>query len=117
MHFPTLDSFIQAVCAVTTSAEAKTFFESYVEYLETNHPSVKAPLSTARADIGWVFGEGMPAPMRRVWGEATGAEHPTLGPDYTYREFSPAELFQCGVENGQKGVERYRPTPWRSQLS
>lgn len=114
--FPNLEAFIQAILAVTTPAEARTFFDEYVEYLKTHHPSVETFIPRAQADIGWVFGEGMPLEKRGMWHEATGAEHP-FGSDFRVRHLTTSELFLRGYEDGLKGALPYRPTPWRVQLS
>ena len=57
--------------------DAKRFFNGYVDYIhQEGKVSQEEAVTIAKANLGWMFGEGMPPKRITMWHEATGAMHP-----------------------------------------
>jgi hypothetical protein len=97
------DDIGAVVFSTKTAKEALAFYEGYVEWI-TNEKGSKAPATVAKAEqiarsnIGWFFGEGLPAKRIALWTEACGASHPVFGTKVP----SPEVAFKKGLEMGKK---------------
>lgn len=93
---------IDAVMAINDSADAERFFEAYAHSIRQHRAlTVGESRARARAEIGYVFCEGMDIEHRRMWNKAAGIEHPFLGP-LTDHDPTPEECLAAGVELGQR---------------
>lgn len=80
----TIGDFYNAVLNIHDGAEARAFYEQYVEHnmthaMDERYRTPEGAAALARSNIGWVFGEGMPQEDVIMWAEACGAEHPIFG--------------------------------------
>ena len=101
---PTIGEIIQEVLRIDTPEEAERFYGQYVEHIRKTQEGIldtlpdgftppETPEWVARANIGWVYGEGMTTERRAMWYAVTGAEHPVFGLTTPTAE----EAFQAGV--------------------
>ncbi len=98
----TLGDFVSAVMTITTEAEALQFFEGHVVWLQRQQPrTLEEACEAARANIGWVFGEGMRPALRAMWNKICGAQHPVFG----VTSPSLGEALQAGMDTSTGGVE------------
>lgn len=75
----TVGQFIRDVMAIDTEEEMGAFFDHYVAELVGQGQTVERAKVIARANIGWCFGEGMPADIIDKWVEVTDSAHPIFG--------------------------------------
>jgi hypothetical protein len=97
----TLRDLVRAVLAISEPADARRFFEGYVEHLAARGrwSSLDPVLKIARTNIGWCFGEGMTKERRWMWVVATGASHPIFG--MMEDDPSPESAFEAGRRMGE----------------
>lgn len=79
----TTGDLMDAIWSVDTEEDARRFFEGHVADIQRQvdegvWDSRYTPEEGARANIGWMFGEGMPQERIAMWRRVTGAEHPAL---------------------------------------
>src|SRR3990172_8666847 len=72
--------FIRTVFSIKNEGDAKKFYRGYVEWLKDRHKTGDpAPEVVAKANVCWVFGEGMERSLIQMWIKACGAAHPVFG--------------------------------------
>lgn len=99
----TIGDLYNAVLAIHDGAGARAFYEEYVLWTKTHAAdpqfrSQEGAESLAKANIGWIFGEGMPSADVTMWTEACGAEHPVFGRGIL--TVTPEEAFEAGLQRG-----------------
>jgi hypothetical protein len=98
-----IGDLIDAVLGIHTPSEALSFYNDYVEWIRALRakktvafdPS-STPEDTARSNIGWCFGEGMPEQDVVMWSTAVGASHPVFGT--AVNSMTPQQLFDAGAK-------------------
>ena len=81
----TTGDFILVTMRIKEEATAREYFEGYVEWLRfwrETHPQDAGRFTveqTAKANIGWCFGEGMEPEISAMWVRVCGASHPVFG--------------------------------------
>jgi len=99
----TLGHLIGAIISIDNEADAREFYESYVEWIrahEKETTSTFLPAQVAAQNIGWCFGEGMAPERIAMWRRATPAYHPVL--PLTEDDVPSAEdCFEAGKRLGQ----------------
>lgn len=105
--------FITQVLGIENPEAARRYFDERVTFLRERYPEIPDPVTAMQKDIGWVFGEGMPQPQRKMWADAVGAVHPA-GPEYAERDFTPDEMLKAGMALAQQHIhEREHPSAWQ----
>lgn len=93
----TIGDFVRATMGVDNIEEARLFHEGYVEYLVA--VGCADPTATARANIGWCFGEGMTGERIAMWRATCDAAHPICGTAIP----TPEMAFVMGQQVGRGG--------------
>lgn len=96
----TFEKLFNAVEQITKKLDAQIYFAGYVDYLREKRPdwSTEQCETTARHNIGWMFGEGLPQTQKDMWHEAVGATHPVFG----MATPTAQEAFEAGFRMGEK---------------
>lgn len=89
----TIGELCGAIFGVDNDEDARRFFSGYAEWLSTVPDLGGDPFSVARANIGWVYGEGLAPERIEMWTRATGAAHPVFGAQIPT---DPAEALALG---------------------
>jgi hypothetical protein len=95
----TMGDMMDAIWSVEDEEDMRPFFNSYVEYLKSR-PDCDDPEGVARANIGWMFGEGMAQDRINMWTRATQSAHPVFGSMATRP--SPEEALQQGIDASRR---------------
>jgi hypothetical protein len=79
----TVGDLMDAIWSVDNEEDARLFYAGHVANIQRQidagvWESQYSAEEGARADIGWMYGEGMTADRIAMWRRATGAEHPGL---------------------------------------
>ncbi len=110
----TVADIISATLSINDWTEASQFFASYAWWIAENYPGSNAA-ETARANIGWCFGEGMSPVQRRMWYIVADVRHPffgTMDPPP-----SPEEAFQAGLDYGERMKNGDTSVPYPAETS
>lgn len=75
----TIGEFYDAVLGIDDPESAAQFFDDYAYWLRKQPDRKDKPECIARANIGWVFGEGMTAERVSMWSKVCNASHPAFG--------------------------------------
>lgn len=80
----TVGDLMDAIWSVDNEDDARAFFEGHVQDIQRQMDAGEwngrqDAVASARSNIGWMYGEGMPAETVAMWRRATGSEHPVLG--------------------------------------
>ena len=97
----TIGQLIHAVLAIHNEADAKLFYDGYVEWIEVS-PETDArytSVQVARMNIGWCFGEGMSPDKVKMWREVCNAFHPVFGS--MEAPVTPEEAISQGIKMGK----------------
>ena len=95
-------ALISAVMSIGNAAQARAFYEGYVEWTlayQVAHSATKhLPVTeVVRSNIGWCFGEGMDPQRVEMWVTVCGARHPFFG----VTKPTVDEAFEAGVAAGE----------------
>jgi hypothetical protein len=79
----TVGDLMDAIWSVDNEDDARAFFEGHVADIqrqldEGTWDSRYTPEEGARANIGWMYGEGMAPERIEMWRRVTGAKHPVI---------------------------------------
>jgi hypothetical protein len=91
-----MSEMLAAILRITRTPAMLVFFSHYVDALRETGQTLEEAVTTARATIGWAYGEGMPPERVRMWRAATGAEHPAG----TIEDMTLDEIFEAGKRWG-----------------
>lgn len=94
----TIGDLYNAVLAIHDANDARAFYVDYVAWLEVQPDLSHSADAVAKANIGWLFGEGMPPENIRMWVEVCGASHPIFGT--MQPRPTPEQAFKAGLERG-----------------
>jgi len=90
-----------AVNAIEDPADARSFFDGYVEWLTEMHSDT--PIDVARQNIGWLYGEAMASSKVAMWRNETGSYHPVFRDALTdTQQPTPQEALAAGIAWGKK---------------
>lgn len=95
----TIGDLMSAIWSVDNEDDMRAFYAGYVEYL-TGRPDCADPEGTARANIGWMYGEGMPQDRINMWVRATQSAHPIFG--FMATKPTAEESLQQGIDAGRR---------------
>ncbi len=93
----TMGDIMDAIFKIHDAAEAKQFFDDYVEFVKQDRPDQNA-LDVVKSNIGWMFGEGALSERQIAMWAALGASHPVFGTTQPTAE----EAFKKGLEMGER---------------
>ncbi len=99
MEFPkgnTMGDIMDAIFKIHEPAEAKQFFDDYVEFVRQDQPGQDA-VDIVSSNIGWMFGEGRLSDRQVAMWTALGASHPVFGSTKP----TPEEAFKAGMKMGE----------------
>jgi hypothetical protein len=92
--YKNISEFIAAVKAIRDERDCTLFFGEYVKYLQGQTGCTwERAREIARANIGYVFAEGMSDDQIRMWHDTTRAVHPILGTNFRP---TPEEAIEAG---------------------
>ncbi len=98
----TIGQLIRAVLAISNEADAKLFYDGYLEWM-TDHleaDSQYTPEQVAKANVGWCFGEGMAKDKVKMWRDVCDASHSVFGSMET--PVTPEEAVAQGIKMGKE---------------
>jgi hypothetical protein len=104
----TVGDLMDAIWSVDNDEDARAFFEGHVADIQRQidggtWDSRYDAVSGARANIGWMFGEGMSQERINMWTRVTQSAHPVFGSMAT--RISPEEAFQQGKDMARRRIE------------
>jgi hypothetical protein len=98
-----IGEFIRAVLAIDNEEDAAEFYAGHITYIQRQidkgeWKSDATPMQAVQSNIGWCFGEGMPAERVAMWSKVCGASHPVFGTKLP----TAYEAFKMGMAEGEK---------------
>lgn len=99
----TIGAFVTAVMKIDNDAEARLFFDGYLEWMR-EHIENKSldPREVCRLNVGWCFGEGMATDRVQMWQRVADAAHPMLTYDADGNGPGAREALRAGMDAGRK---------------